>query len=189
MSFLIEIIINLLAISASFEYLCYGSMAIRKCVFLSARGPSLDVRIWRLKTVPALKGLRVEGSFWSSFSVCCPVRIVHIAWDICKHMSALTWPMTPKSSGYETLLLFFRWRVRIYWPISRRTDFSSLYFVLLRGIPFPLDRIKSSILFPWLPREIAAIWGILRNYSWNLSVFLPFSWFCASSLSGQKSIR
>ena len=36
--------------SASFEYLCYASMAILSILILSARGSTLDVRIWRLQT-------------------------------------------------------------------------------------------------------------------------------------------
>ena len=43
--FQFEIIINVLALSASFEYLCYGSTAIRNTVTLTARGSTLDVRI------------------------------------------------------------------------------------------------------------------------------------------------
>ena len=36
------------ALSDSFEYLCYGSTVIRNIWILSVRGPSLDIRIWRL---------------------------------------------------------------------------------------------------------------------------------------------
>ena len=39
-----------LALSDSFEYLCYGSMAIINIFTLTARGSTLDVRIWRLQT-------------------------------------------------------------------------------------------------------------------------------------------
>ena len=40
------------------EYpICYGSTAIINILILSVRGPTLDVRIWRLKSVPASKGL------------------------------------------------------------------------------------------------------------------------------------
>ena len=35
---------------SSFCYLCYGSTAIIDILILSVRGPSFDVRIWRLKT-------------------------------------------------------------------------------------------------------------------------------------------
>ena len=55
-----------LALSASFEYLCYGSTAIIILYTFSAgivfRGPNLtstDVRFWSLKSVPAPKGLRL----------------------------------------------------------------------------------------------------------------------------------
>ena len=40
-----EIIINVLALSALFEYLCYGSTIIINILILSVRGPSVDVRI------------------------------------------------------------------------------------------------------------------------------------------------
>ena len=49
-----------LALSGSFEYLCYGSTTIINILTLSVRGSPLYVRIvrfWRIKTVPALKGL------------------------------------------------------------------------------------------------------------------------------------
>ena len=54
-----------LALSASFEYLCYESTANINNLILSVRGSSLyvrnltstDVRFRRIKTVPALKGL------------------------------------------------------------------------------------------------------------------------------------
>ena len=48
----------MLAFSASFEYLCYGSRAIRNILILSVRGPTLlsDSDVY-IKTVPALKGL------------------------------------------------------------------------------------------------------------------------------------
>ena len=46
--FQFEVIINVLvALSDSFEYLCYGSTAIRYILILSVRGPSLYVRISR----------------------------------------------------------------------------------------------------------------------------------------------
>ena len=48
--FQFEIIINVLVLSASFEYLCYRSMAIINILILSAREPSLYVRIWRILT-------------------------------------------------------------------------------------------------------------------------------------------
>ena len=45
-----------LALSDLFEYICYGYTAIR-----NVRGSTLDVRtdvrFWRLKPIPALKGL------------------------------------------------------------------------------------------------------------------------------------
>ena len=37
-----------LALSASFEYVCYGSTASITLLIISVRGPTLDVRIWRL---------------------------------------------------------------------------------------------------------------------------------------------
>ena len=43
----------MLALPASFEYLCYGSTTTRHILLLSMRGPSLYVR--RLKTVPVRK--------------------------------------------------------------------------------------------------------------------------------------
>ena len=46
-----------LAFSVSFEYLSYASTSILNCLILSERGPTLDVRFWRLKDVPVLKGL------------------------------------------------------------------------------------------------------------------------------------
>ena len=39
-----------LALSDSFEYLCYGSTTIRNIFILTARGSTLDVRILRLQT-------------------------------------------------------------------------------------------------------------------------------------------
>ena len=61
-------IMSQLGLSASFEYLCYRSMVIIHFHTLSARGPSLDVRIWRLKTVPALKRIEQHrGSVWCFF--------------------------------------------------------------------------------------------------------------------------
>ena len=55
-----KLIICLSYISAPFiEYLYYGSAAVRNILILSVRGPSTDVRFWRIKTVPALKGLKV----------------------------------------------------------------------------------------------------------------------------------
>ena len=47
----------LVALSASFEYWCNGFTAIINILILSVREPSSIVRIWHLKTVPALKGL------------------------------------------------------------------------------------------------------------------------------------
>ena len=41
---------NVLALSDSFEYLCYGSTAIRYIFTLTVRGSTLVVRIWRLQT-------------------------------------------------------------------------------------------------------------------------------------------
>ena len=49
--------------SVSFEYLCYGSMAIINVKILSVLGLSLYLRIWHLKTVPALK--RLKPWFWN----------------------------------------------------------------------------------------------------------------------------
>ena len=43
--FRFEIIINVLALCASFEYLCHGSTAIINILLLSARGSSLYVKI------------------------------------------------------------------------------------------------------------------------------------------------
>ena len=56
--FQFDIIINVLVSSFWFIWIqmlwVYGQY---KCLVFSVRGPSLDVRIWSLKTVPALKGL------------------------------------------------------------------------------------------------------------------------------------
>ena len=46
-----------LVLSASFEYLRYGSTAVKDILILLVWGPSLDIRSRRLKTVSALKGL------------------------------------------------------------------------------------------------------------------------------------
>ena len=55
-SFNLEIIINVLVSSSRFIWiLCYGSTAIINFVILSVWTSSVDVRLWRLKTVPALK--------------------------------------------------------------------------------------------------------------------------------------
>ena len=49
----------MLSLSASYEYICYGSTArILFCAEIDFRRQiltSIDVRIWRLKSVPALK--------------------------------------------------------------------------------------------------------------------------------------
>ena len=49
----------MLGLSASYEYICYGSTAsISFCAEIDFRRQiltSIDVRIWRLKSVPALK--------------------------------------------------------------------------------------------------------------------------------------
>ena len=42
--------ISQLALSASFEYICYGSTVIINMLFIAVRGSTLDVRIWRLWT-------------------------------------------------------------------------------------------------------------------------------------------
>ena len=56
----------LIELSDSFEYLCYGSTAIRNILLLSAPGFSSSVRIWCLKMILALKGLRLQnpGAEW-----------------------------------------------------------------------------------------------------------------------------
>ena len=46
-----------LAVSASFEYLCYGSAATIYSFPLTVRWSTLDVRSWRLKSSPALWGV------------------------------------------------------------------------------------------------------------------------------------
>ena len=43
--FQLEIMINVLALSASFEYLCYGSTDIINILTLTVRGSTLAVRI------------------------------------------------------------------------------------------------------------------------------------------------
>ena len=55
-----------LALTASFKYLCYGSTAIIVFLFFSVgiefrsrNLTSMDVRFWRLKSVPARKGFMV----------------------------------------------------------------------------------------------------------------------------------
>ena len=58
--FQFEIIINVLASpSDSFEYLCYRSTPIRNILFFSVRGPSLYVKICRLRTTDS-DGPRAE---------------------------------------------------------------------------------------------------------------------------------
>ena len=51
-----------LALSDSFEYVCYGSTAINNISIISAQGPSPYV-FWRIKTVPALKGLIMYNEY------------------------------------------------------------------------------------------------------------------------------
>ena len=54
----------LIALSDSFEYLCYGSMAIRNIFTLTVRGLTLsDVRFCRLKSSPALSGLSARHDY------------------------------------------------------------------------------------------------------------------------------
>ena len=48
----------------SSEYLCYMSTAIINILILSVRGSTLDVRFWRLKTVPALKGFKQKRDLY-----------------------------------------------------------------------------------------------------------------------------
>ena len=43
-----------LALSDSFEYLCYGSTTISNSSTVTVRGSLLVIRIWRLKAIPAL---------------------------------------------------------------------------------------------------------------------------------------
>ena len=64
---------NQLDLSASFEYLFYDSTATITISMLSVRGPSLndqnlmstDVRFWRIKSIPVLKGLATVQCFIS----------------------------------------------------------------------------------------------------------------------------
>ena len=50
-----------LALSDSFEYLCFGSTTIRNIVILSVRGPSLNVRIGhRRQSLTYKEGPRAE---------------------------------------------------------------------------------------------------------------------------------
>ena len=49
-----------IALSASFEYLCYWSTANGTILILSFRGSSIDVRFGRLKSVSALKELTLS---------------------------------------------------------------------------------------------------------------------------------
>ena len=46
-----------LTLLAPFEYLCMCIPPLEIFLILSVRGPSLYVRIWRIKTVPAVKGV------------------------------------------------------------------------------------------------------------------------------------
>ena len=63
--FQFEISMNVLVSSfRSSEYLCYMSTAIINILILSVRGSTLDVRFWRLKTVPALKGLKQKRDLY-----------------------------------------------------------------------------------------------------------------------------
>ena len=48
---------SLLALFDSFEYLCHECTAIINLLILYVREPTLDARFWRLKLIPALKGL------------------------------------------------------------------------------------------------------------------------------------
>ena len=65
-----------LALADSFEYLCYGSTAIRYCFYSYSAGidfsrqnvMSTDVRFWRLKSIPALQGLNIR------------VNVCHLTW-------------------------------------------------------------------------------------------------------------
>ena len=51
-----------LALSALFEFLCYGSTAIINILTLSVRGPILYVRFCRIKSVLALIELKPDNS-------------------------------------------------------------------------------------------------------------------------------
>ena len=74
------------ALSDSFEYLCYGSTAIRNVFTLTVRGSTLDVSIWRLQTSdsddwslsPRCKGKLAKLFNWNSH----PLEIVSrwISW-------------------------------------------------------------------------------------------------------------
>ena len=74
--FQFEIIINVLVSSFRFIWIpmlwCHGCTAIINVLILSTWGPSLYVKIWRMKTVPALKGLNLvvmwSGDKSKSFS-------------------------------------------------------------------------------------------------------------------------
>ena len=59
------------SLSDLFEYLCYGSTAIRNMFTLTARMDfsrqnltSTDVRFWRLKSIPALCGLNINYYYY-----------------------------------------------------------------------------------------------------------------------------
>ena len=56
--FQFKIIINVLVSSFWFIWIpiCYGCAAVRNILILSVRGPTLYVRIWRIKLAPDLKG-------------------------------------------------------------------------------------------------------------------------------------
>ena len=71
--FQFEIIINVLV--SSFGFIWIPILRVYCHFTLSARGPTLDVRFWRLKTVLALKGLNEYYNFkslilhWKSISI------------------------------------------------------------------------------------------------------------------------
>ena len=52
-----------LALSYSFEYLCYGSMDIINILILSVRGHPLGARIWRLQTARAERVKQSKATF------------------------------------------------------------------------------------------------------------------------------
>ena len=60
----------LLALSDLYEYLCYGSKTSRNIFTLTAQGSTLDVRSWRLKSVPSLWGLATTTLGFEFYHIC-----------------------------------------------------------------------------------------------------------------------
>ena len=72
-----------LALSDSFEYLCYGSTAIRNILYSYSAGidcslqnlTATDVRFWRLKFIPAFNALNAKATFHVSYLLDCPFNV------------------------------------------------------------------------------------------------------------------